>query len=76
VHDAVALLRDMFFPEDTVVGGGNAKLLDPFPEGCRQSHNRLAIHGAVRLWEGADLIAKPYGTTWRLHWHHPGAKED
>jgi predicted NBD/HSP70 family sugar kinase len=75
VHQAVALVRDMFYPEDTVVGGGNAKLLDPFPEGCRTSHNRLAIHGATRLWEGGDMIAKPYGTTWRLHWNHP-AKED
>jgi polyphosphate glucokinase len=71
VHEAVALLRDVFFPEDTVVGGGNAKLLDPFPEGCRASANREAIAGAVRLWEGADLLAIPYGTTWRLHWHHP-----
>lgn len=71
VHEAVALLRDVFFPEDTVVGGGNAKLLDPFPEGCRSTSNQRAIVGGVRLWEGADLLAIPRGTTWRLHWNHP-----
>jgi predicted NBD/HSP70 family sugar kinase len=68
VHQAVALLRDVFFPEDTVVGGGNAKVLDPFPDSCRPSHNRLAHLGASRLWEGADLLASPHGTTWRITW--------
>jgi predicted NBD/HSP70 family sugar kinase len=72
VHEAVALLRDVFFPEDTVVGGGNSKVLDPFPEGCRQSDNRNAVKGAVRLWEGADLLARPHGTTWRIEWKHSG----
>jgi polyphosphate glucokinase len=71
VHEAVALLRDVFFPEDTVVGGGNAKVLDPFPEGCRVSQNRLAHRGAARVWEGADCLAIPHGTTWRIHWHQP-----
>jgi predicted NBD/HSP70 family sugar kinase len=73
VHEAVALLRDMFFPEDTVVGGGNAKLLDPFPEKCRSTNNQQAIKGAIRMWDGADMIAVPYGSTWRIHWNHPKA---
>lgn len=66
VHRAVALLRDVFWPADTVIGGGNAKHLDPLPAGCRRTSNQEAIRGAVRLWEGADLHAEPYGTTWRI----------
>lgn len=66
VGKAVALLRDVFWPEDTVVGGGNAKCLDPFPEGCRRTSNQEAIRGATRLWEGSDMMAVPYGTTWRI----------
>lgn len=66
VHQAVKLLQDIFFPSDTVIGGGNAKHLDPLPEKARRSTNREAIAGAVRLWKGADLHAEPYGTTWRI----------
>jgi predicted NBD/HSP70 family sugar kinase len=66
VHEAVRLLQDIFWPSDTVIGGGNAKNLEPLPEKCRRSSNREAIAGAVRLWSEADLHAKPYGTTWRI----------
>lgn len=66
VHFAVELLRDVFWPSDTVVGGGNAKHLDPFPEGCRRVANRDAIRGAVRLWEDGNFHAEPYGTTLRI----------
>jgi polyphosphate glucokinase len=66
VHAAVALLQDIFWPADTVIGGGNAKCLDPLPPKCRRTSNREAILGAIRLWEGADFQAAPYGTTWRL----------
>ena len=66
VNTAVTLLRDIFWPGDTVLGGGNAKYLDPLPEKCRRTANQEAIKGAVRLWEGADLHAEPYGTTWRI----------
>jgi polyphosphate glucokinase len=45
VHRAVALLRNVFWPADTVVGGGNAKHLDPFPESCRRVSNQDAIRG-------------------------------
>jgi hypothetical protein len=49
-----------------VIGGGNAKVLDPLPPNCRRTSNREAILGAVRLWEGTDLHAAPFGTTWRV----------
>jgi predicted NBD/HSP70 family sugar kinase len=66
VHESVALLQDIFWPHDTVIGGGNAKHLDPLPDHCRRMTNRDAIVGARRLWEGSDLLATPYGTTWRI----------
>ena len=57
VHAAVKLLQDVFWPRDTVIGGGNAKVLDPLPPNCRRTSNREAILGAIRLWEGTDLHA-------------------
>ena len=37
---AIAMLQDAFWPTDTVIGGGNAKLLDPLPHGCRRTANQ------------------------------------
>ena len=65
-NHAIALLQDVFFPDDTVLGGGNGKFVEPLPERCRRSRNQEAFAGAVRLWDGADLLAKPFGTTWRI----------
>ncbi len=76
VHAAVFLLQDIFWPADTVIGGGNAKLLDPLPERCRRTSNREAILGARRLWLGADLFAEPYGTTWRIARRVNGSQEE
>lgn len=66
VHEAVLLLQDVFWPRDTVIGGGNAKHLDPLPPRSRRVSNRDTIVGARRLWEGADMLAEPHGTTWRI----------
>ena len=66
VYDAVFLLQDIFWPADTVIGGGNAKNIDPLPPKCRRTSNQQAIQGAIRIWEGADLFAHPYGTTLRI----------
>lgn len=51
VYTAVALLKDMFWPDETVIGGGNAKHLHPLPAGCRRTSNREALRGAERLWD-------------------------
>jgi predicted NBD/HSP70 family sugar kinase len=66
VWQAVALLRDCFWPDDIVIGGGNAKTLQKLPEGCRIRDNQDALRGALRLWPGADMIAEPLATTWRI----------
>jgi len=74
VFAAVLLLQDIFWPDDTVIGGGNAKVLDPLPARCRRASNLDGIKGAVRLWEGADRLAKPHGTTWRINMHPSRSK--
>ena len=63
---AVALLQDIFWPGDTVIGGGNAKYIEPLPNKCRRTSNREGVLGAIRLWEGADMQAEPNGTSWRI----------
>jgi polyphosphate glucokinase len=64
--DAIAILQDVFRPEDTVIGGGNGKDIDPLPKGCRLRDNQAAFAGAARLWPGTDMIAEPYGSSWRI----------
>lgn len=66
VYQAVAMMQDVFRPEDTVLGGGNGKDIDPLPKGCRHRDNQAAFTGAARLWPGVDMIAEPYGTSWRI----------
>jgi polyphosphate glucokinase len=67
VERALALLKDLFWPDHVIVGGGNAKHLDPFPKGCEPSNNQEGLRGAIRLWGGADLVAVAHATTWRIH---------
>lgn len=66
VQRAVALLRDVFWPDHIALGGGNAKHLDPLPEGCERGDNQDAFRGALRLWPDADLLAEPRATTWHI----------
>ena len=66
VGRALALLRDVFWPDHIAIGGGNAKCLEPLPEGCELGDNQDAFRGALRLWPGADMLAEPLVTTWRI----------
>jgi len=66
-YEAIEMMRDVFKPDDLVLGGGNAPQIDPVPKGCRIRDNQAAFAGATRLWPGADMIAEPYGTSWRIH---------
>jgi polyphosphate glucokinase len=47
----VARLIDALYPDDVVIGGGNAKKLKKFPPGCRQGNNANAFLGGFRLWD-------------------------
>ncbi len=67
VVEAVELLQNVFKPDETVLGGGNARLVDPLPANCRCVDNRSAYVGAQRLWEGSDLFASACPTSWRIH---------
>ena len=40
VERAVALLRDIFWPDVFQLGGGNAKCLDPVPDKCERGDNQ------------------------------------
>lgn len=64
--EAVEMAQMVFTPDDTVLGGGNAKLIDPIPKGCRIRDNQAAFTGALRLWPGADMLAEAYGTSFRI----------
>jgi polyphosphate glucokinase len=75
VYPAIDMLRDVFKPDDIVLGGGNAKSIDPLPPGCRLQHNQGAFIGACRLWPGADMLAEPYGTSWRIKKRKPRVKK-
>ena len=66
VERAVALLRDIFWPDHLQLGGGNAKYLDPVPDRCERGDNQDAFLGALRLWPGSDLLAEARTTTWRI----------
>lgn len=66
VERALGTLRDVFWPDHLALGGGNAKHLDPVPAGCERGDNQDAFRGALRLWPGADMLAEPLVTTWRI----------
>jgi polyphosphate glucokinase len=59
VADVVARLIAALEPEDVVLGGGNLKLLDKLPAGCRAGDNTNAFIGGFRLWEDAAGSAFP-----------------
>jgi predicted NBD/HSP70 family sugar kinase len=61
---AVAQLIDALFPDDVVLGGGNAKKLKTLPPGSRAGNNALAFLGGYRMWKKgfhveADFAAGP-----------------
>jgi polyphosphate glucokinase len=61
VEEVVERLIAALKPDDVVIGGGNAKKLNPLPSGTRLGDNANAFLGGYRLWEGeAD---KPRAST-------------
>jgi predicted NBD/HSP70 family sugar kinase len=51
VFEIVAKLTQVLHPDDSVLGGGNAKKLKEIPPGCRLGDNAMAFTGGFRLWE-------------------------
>jgi polyphosphate glucokinase len=55
VAAVVSHLQAALEPEYTVIGGGNVRLLDDLPRGCRRGDNQNAFKGGFRLW-GDDAV--------------------
>jgi polyphosphate glucokinase len=55
VAAVVARLQAALEPEYVVLGGGNVRLLEELPPGCRRGDNKDAFAGGFRLW-GDDAI--------------------
>jgi polyphosphate glucokinase len=51
VADVVVRFIAALEPDDTVIGGGNARKLDGLPPGSRAGDNHNAFCGGFRLWE-------------------------
>ncbi|MBA4187814.1 MAG: ROK family protein [Planctomycetaceae bacterium] len=51
VEQVVERLVHALKPTDVVLGGGNAKKLDPLPPGTRLGDNSFAFLGGFRLWD-------------------------
>src|SRR4029453_5347453 len=56
VADVVDRLTAALRPDDTVIGGGNAKKIKQPPPRCRAGENANAFRGGFRLWEGTDVL--------------------
>ena len=50
VFDVVRRLIAALEPDDTVIGGGNVKILETLPPHCRAGDNANAFRGGFRLW--------------------------
>ncbi len=70
VFDVVDRLVAALEPDDIVLGGGNAKILNELPTGCRLGDNANAFRGGFLMWRDANptsvrlgpSIAKKLGT--------------
>jgi polyphosphate glucokinase len=57
VAAVVARLQAAMEPDYVVLGGGNVRLLDELPAGCRRGDNANAFAGGFRLWgDGAIKV--------------------
>lgn len=67
VAAAVAVLKEAFGADEVLLGGGNAKKVDPVPDGCRVGGNDDAFAGGFRLWEQyEEPHDAPRSPTWRV----------
>ncbi len=53
VFDVIERLAAALEPNDIVLGGGNARLLNELPPGCRLGDNANAFRGGFLMWQGA-----------------------
>jgi polyphosphate glucokinase len=67
VAELVPALRDAFAADYAMLGGGNARLVDPLPPDTRRGGNEDAFAGGIRLW---DEMIEPHdrqpSQAWRV----------
>ena len=67
ITDIVPVLREALLADYVVLGGGNARKVNPLPAHTRRGGNRDALVGGFRLWEEMvephDRVAAP---VWRI----------
>jgi polyphosphate glucokinase len=56
VFAVIERLQAAMEPDYIVIGGGNVRLLDTLPPGCRRGDNENAFKGAFRLWQKGGII--------------------
>jgi polyphosphate glucokinase len=56
VQATVTILAGALQVDEIVLGGGNAKKLDPLPTRCRLGANANAFEGGFRLWDPACTV--------------------
>lgn len=65
--DTVEMLRHALLADYTLLGGGNARHVDPLPPATRRGDNGDALRGGFRLWE---QLVEPHdsapATIWRV----------
>lgn len=67
VGEVVGVLREAFAADYVVLGGGEARHVDPLPENTRRRGNRDAFTGGFRLWEEEVLPHDgPPPPAWRI----------
>jgi polyphosphate glucokinase len=59
VFDVIDRLVAALEPDDIVLGGGNAKILNEPPSGCRLGDNANAFRGGFLMWEDAPKSEAP-----------------
>ncbi|MDA1007638.1 MAG: ROK family protein [Planctomycetota bacterium] len=50
VFEMIEMFRAAIQVDEVVIGGGNVRLIDPLPDGCRRGQNILAFEGGFRVW--------------------------
>jgi len=63
VRRMVPRFKKAFIADYVVLGGGNAKYVDPLPKSVELGHNRNAFTGGCRLWQNDSRTRRP---TWSI----------
>jgi polyphosphate glucokinase len=67
VAGVTAMLRQACAADYVLLGGGNARKVDPFPKGARLGGNEHAFLGGCRLWEEmVEPHGRPSPPVWRV----------